>query len=62
MSALVSIVKNFDLSFAPGYLDQTPMTAGVIDNPQPTPLYINSLTLPMRDSLRVLVRSRGKSA
>ena len=41
VSALVAIVKQFDLSFAPSYLDQTPMTEGVISNPQPTPLCVS---------------------
>ena len=61
VSALVAIVKNFDLSFAGDYLKTTQMTAGVIPNPEPTPMYLQSLTLPMRDPLRVIVRAR-KSA
>ena len=40
VSALCAIVKNFDLSYAPGYLESTVMTTGIIDNPQPTPLCV----------------------
>ena len=40
VSAHCAIVKNFDLSYAPGYLESTVMTTGIIDNPQPTPLCV----------------------
>lgn len=62
VAALVAIVQNFDLQFAPGWLEKAELTKGLFNDPQPTPLYSFSLTLPMRNPMLVTVKRRAPTA
>ncbi|GAA5824815.1 hypothetical protein JCM3770_004304 [Rhodotorula araucariae] len=58
LAVLLALFSTFDLAFAPGYLESTPM----IQTPlcaEKTPMYRHSLTMPMAHPLRVVATRRA---
>ena len=50
MAAIVGIVRDYDLAFAPGFRESVPTTEGIISPPEPapTPLCASARCLPNR--------------
>ena len=46
MAAIVGIVRDYDLAFAPGYRESVPKTEGIISPPEPAPTPLCASELP----------------
>ena len=49
MAAIVGIVRDYDLAFAPGYRESVPKTEGIISPPEPAPTPLCASELPRLD-------------
>ncbi|KAG0142585.1 hypothetical protein CROQUDRAFT_224839 [Cronartium quercuum f. sp. fusiforme G11] len=60
VAVIVEILKNFDVEFAPGWLERVPKSNPVpgVKTPYPTPRYKPSLTHPMDQPM--MIRPRGR--
>ncbi|BGP17833.1 hypothetical protein JCM10213_008367 [Rhodosporidiobolus nylandii] len=61
VSTLLLLFANFDLAFAPGYLEETEMLKTELCACE-TPRYQSALTLPMLEPLRVVIKKRAVDA
>lgn len=52
---MAAIIRSFDLQFAEGYLETVEMLNVYKED---TPMYVNSLTLPMKEAFRVVAKRR----
>lgn len=59
IACLVQVVRNFDLEYEPGWYEKVPKIRKIsADSTEQTPRYAASLTLPMANHMRILVRKR----
>ncbi|KAH9445184.1 hypothetical protein Pst134EA_017828 [Puccinia striiformis f. sp. tritici] len=60
IACLVQVVRTFDLEFEPGWFENVPKIRKISpDSTEQTPRYASSLTLPMANPLRIVVRKRN---
>ncbi|EFP83989.2 uncharacterized protein PGTG_09702 [Puccinia graminis f. sp. tritici CRL 75-36-700-3] len=64
VKVIVEVFKQFDLEFAPGWLENVPKSEAIegVASRYPTPMYRPSLTLPMAHPMMVSVHRRTSSA
>jgi len=57
----VEVFKDFELEFAPGWLENVPKSEAIegIKSRYPTPMYRSSLTLPMANPMMISVQPRA---
>lgn len=54
-AVMACVIRSFDLAFAEGYLENVEMLSVYKED---TPMYVNSLTLPMKEAFRVVAKRR----
>lgn len=61
VKVIVEVFRNFELEFAPGWLETVPKSEAIegITSRYPTPMYRSSLTLPMDNPMMVSVRCKA---